>query len=91
MHELVCIKRRTKVMAVIKKSSPKSFGKSVSLPLTTEIGLARFMRNTHCRRIQSLSHRYATSTRQCHTRPIRYTALAVLFHPFPLKRNVPLP
>jgi len=41
-------------------SPPKLFGKSMLLPLTTENGIANFvcyeLRNTHCRRIQSLSH-----------------------------------
>ena len=70
---------------LFKQVLPKSFGKSASLPLTAEIGLARViglyyqLRNTHCRGIQSLSHGYATSTRQCHMRPIRYTVLAVQF------------
>ena len=65
------------------KSSPKSFEKSASLPLTTDNGIAHFMcyelrnRPYPCRRIQSLSNGYATSTRQCHMHPIRYTALAV--------------
>jgi len=37
------------------------------LSLTAEIGLTHF---THCRRIQSLSYGYTTSTRQCHMHPI---------------------
>jgi len=59
----------------------KSFGKSAPLPLTAEIGLARFMHNTHRKWIQSITQlrvRYIY-TRQCHMRPICYTALAVLF------------
>ena len=45
------------------KSSSKSFGKSALLPLMAEIGLAPFMCNIHCRRIQSLSYGYATVSR----------------------------
>jgi len=49
------------------KSSPKSFGKSrVATSHTAENGLSRcvcyYLCNAHCRRVQSLSRRYATST-----------------------------
>jgi len=64
------------------KFSPKSSGKSTSLPLTTENGIAHFvcykLRNTHCRQIQSLSHGYATSTLQCHMCAICYMVLSNL-------------
>jgi len=46
------------------------------------------MRNTHCIRIQSLSHGYATTTRQCHKCLICYTALAVLL-PLPKNKSAP--
>jgi len=32
------------------------------------------LRNAHCRRDQTLSSGYSTSTQQCHMRPIRYSA-----------------
>ena len=37
-------------------------------------------RNTHCRWVQSLCCRYATSTSQCHMRPIRCIALSSFPH-----------
>jgi len=45
------------------------------------------LRNAHCRRVQSLSRGYATSTSQCHMRPIRYIADIVLSYPPPSKKK----
>jgi len=63
------------------KSSPKLFGKSTSLPLIAENAAARFvcclLCNVYYRWVQSVSCGYATSTLQCHMRPVSYTALLV--------------
>jgi len=62
------------------KLSPKSLGKSVSPPLMAENAFIYFvcyqLCNAHCRRVQSLSCGYATSTPQCHMQPIRYIVLS---------------
>jgi len=47
------------------KSSPKSFGKSMSLPLTAENALVCcmcYLYNLHCRQDQLLSRRYASTS-----------------------------
>jgi len=48
------------------KSFQSHLGRTALQPFTPENGLARFvcyyLCNAHCRRFQSLSHRYATST-----------------------------
>jgi len=71
--------------------------RAASPPLTAENGLARCVCNAHCRRIQSLSRRYATSTLQynndarsfaqlCHKVPIGYNGIP---HIYP--QNCPFP
>jgi len=75
------------------KSSPKSFGKSASPLFTAENALACFvcyyLYNDHCRRVQSLSRGYATSTQKCHTCPICYIAYTALSDPPPKKNFAP--
>jgi len=72
----------TMMMMIITSPSLSHSGRVTSPSLTAENGLARcmcyYLCNAHCRRVQSLSRRYATSTPQCHVLPIRYTALSVL-------------
>jgi len=48
------------------KKSQSNLGRAASLPLTAENGLTRCACNTNCRRVLSLSRRYATSTPQYH-------------------------
>jgi len=56
-------------------------GRAASLPLTAENGLGRcvcyYLCNAHCRRVQSFSHRYATSTLHRHLG--RHTTTAYIY------------
>ena len=47
------------------------------------------LHNAHCRRVQSLSHGYATSTPQCHMCAIHYIALSDLPAPKKQKKFAP--
>jgi len=71
-------------------TTPSHLARAASLPLTSENGLARcvcyYLCDVHCRRLQSLSRRYATSTPKCQMLPLRY--IAVRFSPL---KNCPFP
>jgi len=69
------------------KSSQSNLGGAASPSLTPENVAYPPVCNAHCRRVQSLSRRYATSKPQCHILPLYIT----LRFPIPRPQNLSFP